>query len=141
MPLNYKDIDAALLRALRNPVEAAYEIKIKVPECTFLGVPDQPDFADVYLTLHPGRLIIELKSLKVYFQQLRNVVVSYERLINVIYDDLIKTYEPRRLRIVMICNPRGGMTSRLAIDSDWKTRGGNDEFQHWHQDDVWTVTI
>lgn len=141
MPLNYKNIDADLLRALGNPVEAAHEIKIKIPECTFLGVPDQPDFADVYVTFHPGGSIIELKSLKMYFQQLRNLVVSYERLINVIFDDLMKTYEPRRLRVVMICNPRGGITSRLAIDSDWKARGGKDEFQHWPQDDIWSATI
>jgi 7-cyano-7-deazaguanine reductase len=141
MTLNYQNIDASILRALRNPVKAAYEIKIKIPECTFLGVPDQPDFADVYLTFHPERSIIELKSLKLYFQQFRNVVVSYERLINVIYNDIIKTYEPRRLRVAMICNPRGGISSRLTVDSDWKERGGRDEFQHWLQDDVWSVTV
>ena len=28
-------------------------------------------------------------------------------------------YEPDRLRLVMIFNPRGGISSKLTIDSDW----------------------
>lgn len=141
MKNSFKTIDSSILRSLPNPGSAPYEIKIKIAECSFLGVPDQPDFADVYLAFYPERSIIELKSLKQYFQQLCNIVVSYERLINVIYDDLVETYQPRRLRIVMVCNPRGGISSRLAIDSDWKARGGDEEYQHWPQDDVWSVTI
>jgi 7-cyano-7-deazaguanine reductase len=36
--LTYKDIDASLLKSLPNPSGEAYEIKIKIPEFTFLGV-------------------------------------------------------------------------------------------------------
>ena len=39
---------------------------------------------------YPNEKIIELKSLKSYLQQFRDIVISYERLINVIYDDIIK---------------------------------------------------
>jgi 7-cyano-7-deazaguanine reductase len=138
----YKQIDNSLLKSIPNPSEKAYEIKIKVPEFTFLGVQEQPDFATIYLTFYPRKKIIELKALKQYVFQLRDIIVSYERLINIIYDDLLSAYEPERLRIVMICNPRGGISSRLTIDSDWKSRGGHEAFNDWqHNIDEWQVQM
>jgi 7-cyano-7-deazaguanine reductase len=144
MPIaTYKEIDATILTSIKNPASEAYEIKIKLPECTFLGVQEQPDFADVYLVFYPAKKVIELKSLKQYIFQLRNIIVSYERLINVMYDHLMSTYEPHRLRLVMICNPRGGISSKLTIDSDWKARGGKEAFGDWHNgaEDTWAVMM
>ena len=135
------DIDATMLRAIPNPTNEAYEIKIKIPEFTFLGVKEQPDFAVLYLTFYPGRKVIELKSLKRYVYQLRDIVVSYERLVNIFYNDLMKVYEPERLRLVLVCNPRGGISSKLTIDSDWKVRGGNERFNDWKVKDEWSVTM
>lgn len=138
----YKDIDPSILKSIPNPTEEAYEIKVKIPECTFLGVKDQPDFATIYLTFYPDKKIIELKSLKKYIFQLRNIVVSYERFINIFYDHLMKTYEPERLRIVMICNPRGGISSKLTVDSDWKARGGEEKYRGWETpEDTWEVLM
>jgi 7-cyano-7-deazaguanine reductase len=135
------DIDASVLRSIPNPTNEAYEIKIKIPEFTFLGVKEQPDFAVLYITFYPGRKVIELKSLKQYVYQLRDITVSYERLINIFYNDLMKVYQPERLRLVMVCNPRGGISSRLTIDSDWKIRGGNERFNDWKVKDEWNVTM
>ncbi|MBO9684310.1 MAG: 7-cyano-7-deazaguanine reductase [Flavisolibacter sp.] len=135
------DIDATILRAIPNPTNEAYEIKIKIPEFTFLGVKEQPDFAVLYLTFYPGKKVIELKSLKRYVYQLRDIVVSYERLVNIFYNDLMKVYEPERLRLVLVCNPRGGISSKLTIDSDWKVRGGNERFNDWKVKDEWSVTM
>ena len=127
-----------LLKSIPNPSTKAYEIKIKNPEITFLGASEQPDFAHVYITFYPDKKVIELKSLKYYFFQFREKHFSYERLINVIYDDLTQVYEPGRLRVVMVFNPRGGISSRLTIDSDWKARGGKEEFCDWGgQSDEW----
>ncbi len=138
----YKDIDSSILKAIPNPTENAYEIKVKIPEFTFLGVQEQPDFAVIYLTFYPNKKIIELKSLKQYVFQLRNIVASYERLINIIYEDLTKIYEPERMRLVMICNPRGGISSKLTIDSDWKIRGGEEKFNDWKLiEDEWEVRM
>lgn len=141
--LTYKDIDASILKALPNPSEEAYEIKIKVPEFTFLGVKEQPDFADVFLTFYPKKKIVELKSLKQYVYSLRSITVSYERLINVFYDHLMEVYEPERVRVVMVFNPRGGISSKLTIDSDWKVRGGKEKFIDWQNnvEDLWSVTL
>jgi len=130
----YEAIDKNLLVALPNPTDQAYEIDIKIPEFTFLGVQEQPDFATIYLTFYPKKKIIELKALKHYVYQLRDIVVSYERLINIFYDHLMEVYQPERLRIVMNCNPRGGISSRLTIDSDWKDRGGDEKYRDWVQD-------
>lgn len=138
----FKDIDRTLLQAIPNPSGQAYEVKIKIPEFTFLGVKEQPDFAVIYLTFYPGKSVIELRSLKHYVFQLRNTIVSYERLINIIYDDLMAVYEPERLRIVMVCNPRGGISSKLTIDSDWKARGGPEKFNDWQRiEDEWDVLM
>lgn len=138
----YKQINRSLLAAIPNPSQEAYEIKIKIPEFTFLGVQEQPDFATIFLTFYPSKKIIELKSLKHYVFQLRNIIVSYERLINIIYEDIVAVYEPVRLRIVMICNPRGGISSKLTIDSDWKARGGMEVFNDWqHGQDHWEVIM
>ena len=138
----YKDIDAGILKSIPNPTKEAYEIKIKIPECTFLGVQEQPDFATIYLSFYPKNKIIELRSLKQYIFQLRDIVVSYERLINIVYDSLMQVYEPDRLRIVMICNPRGGISSKQTIDSDWKAWGGQEKYRdRLTTDDTWEVTM
>lgn len=138
----YDQIDSSILKALPNPAGEAYEIKTKIPEMTFLGVKQQPDFAVVYLIFYPDKHIIELKSMKKYVYQLRNIVVSYERLINIFYNHLMDVYKPERLRVVMICNPRGGISSKLTIDSDWKVRGGSDKYQGWGTtEDTWDVVM
>ena len=120
-----------ILKSISNPSSDAYEIKMKVPELTFEGVRGQPDFAHLYITFYPGDKIIELKSLKEYFFAFRSQLYSYERIINVIYDDMMTVYEPARLRLVMTCNPRGGISSKLTVDSDWGVRGGKDIFKDW----------
>ena len=128
--------DITILKSIKNPSNKSYEIKIKAPEITFLGVKNQPDFARLYIIFYPRDNVIELRSFKLYLQQYRDKIMSYERLINVIYDDLIKKYNPIRLRLVIDFNSRGGISSRLTIDSDWKDRGGNEEYKGWVED-VW----
>ena len=110
--------DPNILKSIPNPTNKGYEVKIKSPEITFLGVKDQPDFADLFITIYPNGKVVELKSLKYYLQQFREKIISYERLINVVYDDLMAAYEPDRLRIVMVFNPRGGISSKLTIRSE-----------------------
>lgn len=122
---------AHLLRRIPNPTQDAYEQKIWIPEITFLGVANQPDFGELLLTFYPKEWSIELKSLKQYKDAFRDVVVSYERLANVVYDDLMAVYNPIRLRLMIRLRPRGGISSCLTIDSDWKIRGGQELFGDW----------
>ena len=133
----YSSIDSSMLKAIPNPEKVKpYEVKIKQPEVTFLGVYNQPDFATLYILMYPNGKIIELKSLKLYLQQYRDVVISYERLINQLYDHMMEVYTPERLRLVLDCNPRGGISSRLTADSDWGILGGEDKYKTWRED-VW----
>ena len=136
MKKTFKNVDISILKSLPNPEKKVYEIKLKQPELTFLGVYEQPDFASLYLLFYPDKKIIELKSLKLYLQQYRNLIISYERLINVLYNDIKKVYKPKRLRVILDCNPRGGISSRLTQDSDWKSLGGKEEYENYTED-VW----
>ncbi|MCL4130473.1 UNVERIFIED_CONTAM: hypothetical protein GTU68_052796 [Idotea baltica] len=97
----------------------------------------------MYMTFYPKKKIIELKSLKMYVFHLRNIIVSYERLINIFYDHLMEVYDPERMRITMICNPRGGISSKLTIDSDWGVRGGDEKFNDWvrGEEESWNVLM
>ncbi len=122
---------AHLLEKIPNPGHAAYEQKILMPEFTFLGVINQPDFGEVLITFYPSEWTIELKSLKVYKDSFRNKPISYERLSNVMFEDIMAVYKPIRLRLMMRLRPRGGISSCLTIDSDWKIRGGTEEFRDW----------
>ena len=133
----YDDIDSSMLKSIPNPEKVKpYEVKIKQPEVTFLGVYEQPDFATLYILMYPNGRIVELKSLKLYLQEYRDVVISYERLLNQVYDHMKEVYTPKRLRLVLDCNSRGGMSSRLTIDSDWEALGGKEEFKEWRED-IW----
>ena len=128
----------SILKSIPNPSKDAYEIKMKIPELTFEGVRGQPDFAHLYITFYPSDSVIELKSLKEYFFAFRSQIYSYERIINVVYDDMMSVYNPARLRLVLVCNPRGGISSKLTVDSDWVVRGGKDSFKDWvGQKDEW----
>jgi 7-cyano-7-deazaguanine reductase len=106
----------------------AVEITNTTEEITFLGVPGQPDFARLEMTIYPAGRVPELKSLKEYFFAWRGVVVSYERFIDVVFEQMMRRFEPVRLRLVLTTRPRGGISSRLVVDSDWAVRGGEERF-------------
>ncbi|MBX2801925.1 MAG: hypothetical protein KTR31_29870 [Myxococcales bacterium] len=122
---------AHLLRRIPNPGGAAYEQKIHMPEWTFVGTANQPDFGEVLCTFYPRDWTIELKSLKQYKDAYRGTIISYERLANVMFEDMLAVYEPIRLRLMMRLRPRGGIASCLTIDSDWRIRGGDESFNDW----------
>ena len=106
------------------------EQKIFIPEFTFVGNVNQPDFGEVLLTMYPGKWSIELKSLKRYKDAYRDIPISYERLANVMFEDITNVYEPIRLRLIC-ARPRGGLSSCLTIDSDWAIRGGKEQSRDW----------
>jgi len=128
----WKDIDGSLLKSLPNAAKG-YEQKIVIPEFTFLGVKDQPDFGVITLWFYGKDQTIELKSLKQYLFQYRNIIVSYERCLDVMYKHIITTYEPERLRIEITFRPRGGISSTLTADSDWGHLGGSDRLWQHHK--------
>ncbi len=118
--------DTEILKSMPNP-GGAIEMVIDVPELTFLGDREQPDFGSFRIWFYPGDMVIELKSLKQYIYQYRNLLVSYERLVNCVFDDLLSVFTPARLRLEFTFRPRGGIASSITVDSDWAVRGGGDQ--------------
>jgi 7-cyano-7-deazaguanine reductase len=101
-----------------DPIDYAYaakrsiDITIRQPEftsvCPMTGL---PDFGSIVVIYRPDNKIIELKSLKYYLLQYRNVGIFYEHVVNRILDDLVAAVEPLSMEVV------GEFTSRGGIDS------------------------
>ena len=107
--------DRNILKTIKNPTNREYIITHTIPEITFEGGDKKPDFGVMTITYIPNEEIIELKSLKYYFYQFRDKIYSYERLINMVYDDVYKMYKPRQLKVTLDTNPRGGISSHLEV--------------------------
>ena len=58
-------IDGKLLKSIPNPA-SGYEQYIDIPEFTFMGVHNQPDFGHIKIWFHGEKSTVELKSLKEY---------------------------------------------------------------------------
>jgi 7-cyano-7-deazaguanine reductase len=128
----WNTIDGSMLKSLPNAAKG-YEQRISIPEFTFLGVKNQPDFGNITIWFYGKERTIELKSLKEYLFQYRDTVISYERAIDVMYRHLITAYEPDRIRIEIEFRPRGGISSRMTVDSDWGHLGGSDTLWQHHK--------
>lgn len=118
-------IDAACLECFEyeyaeKPVAEQVEITTVTDEftsvCPFSGL---PDFARVTITYSPDRHCIELRSLKYYLMSYRDVGIWYEHLVNRLLDDLVKACRPKRMRVVIECKPRGGLSS--TVSAEWKS--------------------
>lgn len=88
---------------------------LKTEEFTFLGDERKPDFGALEVTYIPGHSVIELKSFKEYLYQYRDIRISYERAINLLYEHLMHIYSPKELTIKILFKPRGGISSELII--------------------------
>ena len=87
-----------------------YEINIRFPEFTCLcPMTSQPDFAEIIINYVPDKVLIELKSLKIYLNGFRNRGMFHEEVVNSILDDFISTVSPKRAEIIGKFNVRGGI--------------------------------
>lgn len=128
----WDSINSSILKSLPNAAKG-YEQKIVIPEFTFLGVQNQPDFGVITIWFYGDDKTIELKSLKEYIFQYRDTVISYERCLDVLYKQLKEVYNPTRIRIEIDFRPRGGISSKMTVDSDWGHLGGTDEQWKYHK--------
>lgn len=111
----------AITTEMLDPIDYQYrgrrdiDIEIRQPEftsvCPMTGL---PDFGCIAVTYRPDRKIIELKSLKYYLLQYRNVGIFYEHVVNRILDDLVQTVSPKRMEVVGDFTARGGITTRVT---------------------------
>ena len=92
-------------------------ITIEQPEftsvCPKTGL---PDFGCIRIEYCPLRRLVELKSLKYYLLQYRNVGVFYEHVTNRILDDLVVLLEPKWMRVTGTFTPRGGIKTTVKAE-------------------------
>ncbi len=108
------------LETFDNPFpDRDYTIEIVCPEFTSLcPKTGQPDFGTLTFTYVPDRKCVELKSLKLYLQQYRNVGIFYEDATNRILDDLASVVGPRRMTLVAAFTARGGITTTVTAKAE-----------------------
>jgi 7-cyano-7-deazaguanine reductase len=104
-----------------DPIDYAYserrdiDITIQQPEftsvCPMTGL---PDYGTITIEYRPHTLIVELKSLKFYLLQYRNVGIYYEHLVNRILDDLVTILKPKAMTITGNFTARGGITTEAV---------------------------
>ena len=91
------------------------DIVIRQPEytavCPRTGLPDSGCISIRYT---PDQTLIELKSLKYYFLQYRNVGIFYEHAVNRILEDLVAAVSPKRMTVTGEFNARGGITTTVS---------------------------
>jgi 7-cyano-7-deazaguanine reductase len=98
-----------------DPIDYHYKgkrdivITISQPEftsvCPMTGL---PDFGTINIQYTPDDFIVELKSLKYYLLQFRNVGMFYEHVSNRILDDLVQVLKPKMMEVTGQFTSRGG---------------------------------
>lgn len=87
-----------------------YTIDFTVPEftavCPKTGL---PDFGVILVSYIPNKRCIELKSFKEYILSYRNVGIFHEFLVNKILEDVVKSIDPKYLKVIGDYNARGGI--------------------------------
>ena len=109
-------IDAALPAIETWPnTYPGYEIEIVLPEftsvCPKTGL---PDFGKLTLRYVPDQTCLELKSLKMYTLEYRNLGIFYENVINRFLRDVVNACNPMKATLVGEFTPRGGIQSKIT---------------------------
>lgn len=97
------------------------DIVIEQPEftsvCPMTGL---PDFGAISIAYRPDKKIVELKSLKFYLLQYRNVGIFYEHVVNRILDDLVLIVAPLQMTVMGTFSARGGITTTVTAAYEGK---------------------
>ena len=93
------------------------DITIQQPEftsvCPMTGLPDFGCITSRYI---PNNKIVDLKSLKFYMLQYRNVGIFYEHVVNNILNDLVEVLNPKWMDGAGNFTSRGGITTKVAVE-------------------------
>ena len=109
---------ADILETFENPFpQRDYLIETVAPEFTSVcPKTGQPDFGTLTISYIADQKCFELKSLKLYLQQYRNHGAFYERVTNMILDDLVSVTQPRWMKIEAAFTPRGGIRTTVLVE-------------------------
>ncbi len=94
-----------------------YVVDLTIPEFTCICPKTAlPDFALIKVSYKPFKACLELKSLKLYLVEYRQVGIFHEHLVNKLLDDFVKACHPRWMRVEVIMNPRGGIGTTVTAE-------------------------
>ena len=80
-----------------------------------------PDFGIITIEYIPNELCLELKSLKYYLLEYRDMGIFMENIANKILDDVVKACQPKCARVIGEFTPRGGLKSIITAEfGTWK---------------------
>ena len=118
------DIKLPAIQCWENQYKRDYLIRISLPEftsvCPKTGL---PDFATITIEYIPNKLCLELKSLKYYLLEYRDMGIFMENTANKILDDVVKAAKPKCARIIAEFTPRGGLKSVIIAEyGKWKDK-------------------
>ena len=98
-----------------NQYGADYEIEIIMPEftsvCPKTGLPDH---GTVTLKYVPDKLCLELKALKMYMLEYRNLGIFQENIVNKFLADVVKAAKPKRATLLGDFTARGGISTKIT---------------------------
>jgi len=96
----------------------AYEIVIDVPGftsvCTNTGL---PDFGVLEIRYMPAKLCLELKSVKEYLLEYRNLGIFQENIVNRVLEDVVRAARPQWAMVRGVFRPRGGIGT--TVEARW----------------------
>ena len=110
-------VKADVLDAIEYGYKSRRDIDIVIRQLEYTSVCPMtglPDIGCITIKYRPDTKIVELKSLKFYLLQYRNVGIFYEHLVNRILDDLVAVLEPKSMEVTGDFTARGGITTKVA---------------------------
>ena len=112
-----REIESGRLICFPNPNRNRdYEISIDFPEftckCPFSGY---PDFANLRIIYQPSKKVIELKAIKLYLNNFREIKISHEEVANKIIDDFVEVSDPKWMQLEADFNPRGNVHTIIRV--------------------------
>ena len=100
-----------------NQYQTGYEIEIEMPEftsiCPKTGL---PDMGTLILTYVPDKFCLELKSLKMYTVEYRNLGIFQENIVNRVLADIVKACKPLEATLEGDFAARGGISTRVVAN-------------------------
>ncbi len=106
-----------------NQYGPGYEIEIVMPEftsvCPKTGLPDH---GELILRYVPDKRCLELKSLKMYMLEYRNLGIFQENIVNKFLNDVVRAAKPVSATLTGRFTARGGISTNI-IASYPKRRG------------------
>ena len=113
-----------ILDKVNNPkIKTKYCIRFICPEFTSIcPITSQPDFGNIIVDYIPRKLIIESKSFKLFLFSFRNYGGFHEDCTLKIAKKIIKSVNPKWIRVASFWNPRGGIPIDVVFQKGTKNK-------------------